>query len=73
MSVETMKRWEYVTEIPEGDGGSKPSEEGKVKTCERCSKPFVVKRKEEADDCIYHWGRARINKVGGEYAASFRH
>lgn len=70
MSAETMKRWGFMTELPDGPGGSNPSEEGKVKTCERCNKPFVVKRKEEADVCMYHWGRARMNKVGGRHLSS---
>lgn len=65
MPIETMKHWGFVTEIPDGPGGSNPSEEGRLKTCERCSKIFVVKRKEEADTCVFHWGRARMNKVGG--------
>ena len=69
MSVEKMKFWGFVTDVPDGPGGTNPSEEGKIKTCERCNKVFVVKRKEEADICVFHWGRARMNKIGGEHTS----
>ncbi|KAL0949464.1 hypothetical protein HGRIS_009518 [Hohenbuehelia grisea] len=57
LSVEDMTKWGYVTSVPEGEGGSEPSIEGKVSKCERCAQPFQVKRKEEAEQCVYHWGR----------------
>jgi len=66
LSMEQMKTWGYITEIPPGPGGDRPSEEGSVKKCERCQEPFQVKRKTEADQCIYHFGRPRSNRVNGE-------
>lgn len=65
LSTEDMKIWGFMTEIPDRPGSTNPSEEGRIKECERCNKPFVVKRKEEADECIFHWGRALMQKVGG--------
>jgi RNA exonuclease 1 len=38
-------------------GGDKPSEEGGVMKCERCKQPKQVRRMEEAEECVYHWGR----------------
>ncbi|KAF8913993.1 ribonuclease H-like domain-containing protein [Gymnopilus junonius] len=40
--------------------------EGKVARCERCTQYFLVKHEEEADKCIYHWGKAYITRVNGE-------
>ncbi|EMD40752.1 hypothetical protein CERSUDRAFT_103131 [Gelatoporia subvermispora B] len=66
LSADDMKRYEYVVEIPPGAGGERPSEEGAIKTCERCAQPFKVKRREEADECRYHWGRPFSTKSSGE-------
>ena len=67
MSLDEMRKWGYIVDIPAGEGGSRPSEEGSVKTCERCSGAFKVKRKEEAsmDECVYHWGKAFSAKASG--------
>ncbi|PCH41072.1 hypothetical protein WOLCODRAFT_69616 [Wolfiporia cocos MD-104 SS10] len=66
LSLDDMRRFGYVVEVPPGEGGAQPADEGAVKTCERCAQPFMVKRKEEADECVYHWGKAFSNKVNGE-------
>ncbi|KAI0960284.1 hypothetical protein AcW1_004836 [Taiwanofungus camphoratus] len=66
LSVDDMKKWGYIVEIPSGVGGDRPSEEGSVKTCERCGQPFKVKRREEADQCLYHWGKPFSTKANGE-------
>lgn len=63
--MEDMRKWGYFVEIPEGPGGKEPSIEGKIATCERCNQPFQVKRKEEADECIYHWGKPYTKKMNG--------
>ncbi|KAL7282390.1 hypothetical protein ACG7TL_003861 [Trametes sanguinea] len=63
LSVEEMKKWGYITEVPSGPGGDKPHEEGSIMTCERCGQKFVVKRRENADQCRYHWGRPYSSKV----------
>ena len=67
MSLDEMRKWGYIVEIPTGEGGSRPSEDGSVKTCERCSSAFKVKRREEAsmDECVYHWGKAFSAKASG--------
>ena len=56
-----------MTDIPDGPGGSNPSDEGKIKQCERCNKQFVVKKREEADECIYHWGRSSMKRENGPF------
>ncbi|KAL4241936.1 REXO1/REXO3 family protein [Abortiporus biennis] len=66
LSMDQMKTWGYIVEIPEGVGGDRPSEEGSIKKCERCKQPFKVKRREEADECIYHWGKAFSRTENGE-------
>ncbi|KAI0353634.1 ribonuclease H-like protein [Trametes cingulata] len=66
LSVDEMKKWGYVVEVPPGPGGDKPHEEGSVMTCERCNQKFMVKRLEDADECRYHWGKPFSAKVNGE-------
>lgn len=66
MSLEELKTWGFITEIPEGDGGSQPSLEGNLSKCDRCGQPFMVKRKTESDqECIYHWGRPYYRTENG--------
>ena len=65
LSQEDMITWGYVVDIPEGPGGDKPSEEGGVMKCERCKQPKQVRRMEEAEECVYHWGRLLTKKVNG--------
>ena len=66
LSKEDMIAWGYVVDIPEGPGGDKPSEEGGVMKCDRCKQPKQVRRMEEAEECIYHWGRLLTRKANGE-------
>lgn len=65
LSREEMITWGYLVDIPEGPGGEKPSEEGGVMKCERCKQPKQVRRLEEAEECVFHWGRLLTKKVGG--------
>ena len=65
LSREDMITWGYVVDVPEGPGGDKPSEEGGVMKCERCKQPKQVRRMEEAEECVYHWGRLLSRKVNG--------
>jgi RNA exonuclease 1 len=65
LSREDMITWGYVVDIPEGPGGDKPSEEGGVMKCDRCKQPKQVRRMEEAEECVYHWGRLLTKKVNG--------
>ena len=66
LSQEDMITWGYVVDVPEGPGGDKPNEEGGVMKCERCKQPKQVRRMEEAEECVYHWGRLLTKKVGGK-------
>ncbi|GBE79712.1 ribonuclease H-like protein [Sparassis latifolia] len=66
LSVDEMRRWGYIVDIPPGSGGERSSEEGSIKTCERCRQQFKVKRAEEADECVFHWGKPYSSKVNGE-------
>lgn len=68
MSLDQMRKWGHIVDIPSSEGGSRPSEEGSVKTCDRCSTAFKVKQREEAsmDECVYHWGKAFSAKANGE-------
>ncbi|KAI9063274.1 ribonuclease H-like protein [Trametes sanguinea] len=66
LTIDEMKKWGYITEVPSGVGGDKPHDEGSIMTCERCGQKFVVKRRENADHCRYHWGRPYSSKVNGE-------
>ena len=72
LSVDEMKTWGYIVEIPAGPGGDKPHEEGSVMTCERCNQKFLVKRREQADQCRYHWGKPYSSKVNGTFTSSRR-
>jgi RNA exonuclease 1 len=65
MSLEDLRTWGYIVDIPNGPGGEKPSEEGGVAKCERCTQPFMVKRAEEAEECLYHWGKPYNRTVNG--------
>jgi len=55
----------YVVCVPDEPGGIQPSSEGKTTKCERCGQVFVIKRKSEADECIYHWGRPHTARING--------
>ncbi|OJT04159.1 hypothetical protein TRAPUB_5204 [Trametes pubescens] len=66
LSLDDLKKWGYIVEVPAGPGGDKPHEEGSVMTCDRCNQKFQVKRQEDADECRFHWGKAFTSKVNGE-------
>ncbi|KAI5124909.1 hypothetical protein M0805_007337 [Coniferiporia weirii] len=66
MSMDALQQWGFMTAVPDGEGGVNPSDEGKIKQCERCSGQFVVRRREEADECTFHWGRAQMTRMNGE-------
>ncbi len=68
MSMDEMKKWGYIVEIPPGVGGDRPSEEGSIQKCERCNQQFKVKRKEEADECRFHWGRPYTRTSDGSFS-----
>ncbi|TFK43452.1 ribonuclease H-like domain-containing protein [Crucibulum laeve] len=72
LSVTDLVKWGYFVEIPEGPGGYEPSLEGKVTKCERCGQPFQVKRMEQADECIYHWGKSYSTTAEGKKIRVYR-
>ena len=67
LSMDDLKKWSYIVDVPPGTGGDQPHEEGSIKTCERCAEKFVVKRLEEADQCRFHWGKAFSSRMNGKY------
>lgn len=65
MSTDTMKQWRYITEIPDGEGGSKPHAVGQIIRCERCSNPYMVTNTPTNDECTYHWGKPFTKTING--------
>lgn len=65
LSMDEMRLWGYIVDIPDGVGGDQPSEEGNIRKCERCNQQFQVKRLEDADECVFHWGRPFTSKANG--------
>jgi RNA exonuclease 1 len=67
LSKEEMALWGFFLDIPDFPGGEEPSIENKLAACDRCGKTFLVKRMEEAEECIYHWGKPVSRTVSGTY------
>ncbi|KIL68064.1 hypothetical protein M378DRAFT_100578 [Amanita muscaria Koide BX008] len=65
-STADLEKAGYFIRVPDGSGGLQPSLEGKVTKCERCCQPFLVQRKSEADQCIFHWGRPYTTIINGD-------
>lgn len=72
LSVEDMQKWGYIVAAPEAPGGTEPAIEGKIAKCERCVCYFQVKRREEAAECVYHWGRPYTKMIEGDFRVSCR-
>ncbi|KAF9495402.1 hypothetical protein BDN71DRAFT_876921 [Pleurotus eryngii] len=66
LSVEDMQKWGYIVAAPEAPGGTEPAIEGKIAKCERCVQYFQVKRREEAGECVHHWGRPYTKMIEGQ-------
>ncbi|GAA5858116.1 hypothetical protein JCM1840_001049 [Sporobolomyces johnsonii] len=65
---ETLAKFGYVLEVPDGLGGDKVTEVGSVRKCDRCGKEFTVKGELNETDrqaCQYHYGRMVTEKVSG--------
>ncbi|GAA5891701.1 hypothetical protein JCM6882_006172 [Rhodosporidiobolus microsporus] len=65
---ETLGRFGYPVEVPEGEGGDRVTEEGNVRECDRCKKEYVVKGalgEDELHACSYHFGRMVTEKIAG--------
>lgn len=72
LSPEDLVKWTYLVEIPAGQGGDRPTEEGKERQCNRCDKAFIVPiggisgtSKSEGETCWHHHGRKRWGKDDG--------
>ncbi|GAA5915383.1 uncharacterized protein JCM6883_006819 [Sporobolomyces salmoneus] len=66
--VETLRRFGYLLEVPEGEGGDIPNETGQKRECDRCKNEFVVKEELDQNDreaCSYHYGKMISEKIGG--------
>lgn len=64
LTTAQQKTWEYIFEVPEGEGGAQPHEEGCETECGRCGSTFVVPKggleglgEGDQTRCFYHWGR----------------
>lgn len=68
MSTDTMPQWRYMTEIPDGAGGSKPHAVGQIAKCERCGQPYMVTNTPTHDECTYHWGKPFSKTINGASA-----
>ncbi|KAJ7228576.1 ribonuclease H-like domain-containing protein [Mycena pura] len=72
LSKQDLELWGFILDVPGGTGGEQPSLENKIAKCDRCGKPFQVKRKEEAEECIYHWGKPVSRTANGQKARVYR-
>lgn len=68
LSEDDMRKWEYILDIPEGPGGTKPSHEGHTMKCERCKQPYMVKgnNNNNTEECRFHYGRQITETVNGK-------
>ncbi|BGP55642.1 RNA exonuclease 3 [Rhodotorula sphaerocarpa] len=67
-SVDVLRQFDYVTQVPDGVGGDKVSEDGNTRKCERCKREFVVVSNLSPADreaCQYHFGRMITEKTAG--------
>ncbi|OJA13843.1 hypothetical protein AZE42_00528 [Rhizopogon vesiculosus] len=71
MSLEDLQAWGFITQVPEGIGGDKPTAEGQVVQCERCTQSYMVKNNPPSEECHYHWGKLFTHKVNGERLRSY--
>ncbi|KAJ7507912.1 Rexo1 protein [Mycena galericulata] len=69
---EDFELWGFFPDIPDGIGGDRPSLENTIAKCDRCGKPSLVKRKDEAEECIYHWGKPVSRTVSGQKVRVYR-
>jgi RNA exonuclease 1 len=71
MSVTDMQKCGYVVDVPGGPGGDKPTQEGALANCERCSSPFQISGMQLRDACLHHWGRPYSKTINGEFYPVF--
>ena len=71
-SEDEMRRWGYIIDVPDGPGGSKPSEVGNTMTCERCAQPYQVKPKDQvSEECVYHYGKQFTQLINGKLLSNY--
>ncbi len=70
-SIEELQKWGYFIDVPPGSGGDEPTVEGKIVRCDRCPQYYLVKRLEEAEKCVYHWGKPYTTRIGGKIYIAF--
>ncbi|SCZ88630.1 BZ3500_MvSof-1268-A1-R1_Chr2-1g04535 [Microbotryum saponariae] len=73
--VETLRKFDYVVEVPEGAGGDRLTEEGNLRTCDRCGKEFKVSAElteAERTACSYHFGKMITEKHRGSSGSRHR-
>ncbi|BGP40379.1 RNA exonuclease 3 [Rhodotorula kratochvilovae] len=66
---EKLKQFDYVVDMPAGQGGDRPTEEGNMRTCDRCKNEFTVRGELSEDGrqaCHFHFGRMVTEKIGGQ-------
>ncbi|SCV71928.1 BQ2448_4622 [Microbotryum intermedium] len=67
--VETLRKFDYVVEVPQGVGGDRPTEEGNLRRCDRCGTEFKVSNElteAERTACSYHFGKMITEKHRGQ-------
>jgi len=65
LTIPEMEQWGYITQVPEGLGGERPSEVGNPMKCERCAQVFAVRHPAEPEECLFHWGKPYTRTVNG--------
>lgn len=65
ISTDAMQQCGYMSEIPDGEGGSEPHAVGKITKCERCGQPYLVSDTPAHDECTHHWGRPFSKTING--------
>ncbi|KAF5390620.1 hypothetical protein D9757_002712 [Collybiopsis confluens] len=69
-SLDQLKAWGYIVDVPPGPSHAEPSLLGKPVKCERCGELFVVRMLQEQDpgkeECLHHWGRISSRIANGK-------
>ncbi|KAI0254695.1 ribonuclease H-like protein [Lactifluus subvellereus] len=77
LTHEELQCWGYIVDILAewGPGGESPSADGHLFNCERCKMPYIVRPLDHdaaiANACIYHWGKALYQTIGGERTRTY--
>ncbi|KAJ7068361.1 ribonuclease H-like domain-containing protein [Mycena amicta] len=72
LSRKDLELWGFIVDIPPGVGGDQPSLENQILKCDRCGQSCLVKRREEAEQCVYHWGKPVSRSVSGQKVRVYR-